>query len=258
MTRFVLFLAVALFAADAGAATYRDVLLPEGSAIGGSEFTPDYQIIVQGVLHEAYDRDVKLRFVQEPSFQPESAVFLTENTGKFRIVTLEPVLQLWAYESLEMMKHGQILKTEGTDPKTAIRPTKEISELESELPADYHQVKVKRCEVDVDSAMAQRIIAVWKSMLLETRYTQPGEDSVVVSDGVAYHFSMFSDMEFLAGWTNYAPAGGRLAALVDIPGAMWGYCAKPDNDSFAKLDERVSRLETLLQNEKQMKQSETK
>lgn len=246
--RSILLMMVALSAPSAasGAQPYRDHLVPEESVIGNSEAAPDYEIVLRDVFHEAYDRDIRLRYVEIPSFHTESVVALREDKGSFAILTLEPKIQLWSYESLAMMKRGQVLKVENNDFKHGVRPDKEIAELEATLPEDYHKVPVNRCEAPVDAALANRLLAAWKSMLLDTRYVQPGEGDVVVSDGTAGHFSMFSDFEFLAGWTNYAPDNGKLAALWALPSAMSDYCATPNAASLKKLDTRVGALEALL------------
>src|SRR4051812_8835936 len=151
---------------------YRDHLVPEDSVIGASETSPDYQIILRDVFQEGYERDVKLRYIEIPSFHTESLVALKEDAGTFRILTLEPTTQLWAFESLAMMKRGDVLKIEKNDFEHGVKPDKEIAELEATIPEDYHKVIVKRCEVQIDTGIANRLLAVWKVMLLDTRYTQ--------------------------------------------------------------------------------------
>jgi hypothetical protein len=204
--------------------------------------------MVHEVFHEAYEHGVKLVFVEQPSFQPELAVFLKQDSGKFQIVTLQPTIQLWAYEGLAMAKRGEIMEIKNHDWDRGVRPDKDIAELEARLPRDFHDVPVKRCQAEVDTGTANRLTSVWRSMLLETRYTQPPEQGVIVTDGVEYHYSMPGDVEFMTGWTAGAPEGGRLEALGNISDAMRDYCAKPSNDSLTILNSDTGKLEAMLQN----------
>lgn len=243
MFRLATLLLALSFAGAAMAENFRDFLVPEYSTIGGSEYSPEYQIMMREVLHEAYDQGVVFRMIVEPSFDVESTVFLKRRDHRFSIVTLAATKQIWSYDSLVAMKDGKIKRID-RGPQADM--DKETAEYYASLPADYHDVKLNRCEVAVDAATAGRLTALWKGMLLQTHYTQPGEGDVFVTDGTAFHFSMLGDLWNLEGWTNDAPEGGKLAALLSIADAMRHYCDTPGKASSANLAAGIETLESLM------------
>ncbi|HTT98957.1 MAG TPA: hypothetical protein VMF58_12970 [Rhizomicrobium sp.] len=239
-------LVAGMLIASGASAREVDHLLPENSIIGGSFDIPEYDNKLRVVFDEAYAGGVKLRMVDLPSFETESVTALKEDKGAYRILTLEPEKQLWTYEALAMAKAGQIKKVAGNDFEHGVRPDKEIAETEAALPADFHDVKIKRCEIAIDEARAERLIAGWKAVLLETKYTQPGEEGVIVTDGVQDHFYVSDGLSDLAGWTAYAPEGGKVAALDGAAVAMFDYCAKHNAAALKKLDSTLADLETRI------------
>jgi hypothetical protein len=231
----------------------QDHLVPESSVIGGSEFSPDYQSVVQAVLHEAYADDVKVRLIVEPSFSPEAAIGLKEDNGNYRIFTLAPAVQLWGYESLRMMKGGEERLVSNGNSKDSQPPDNDIAALKAYLPADVHDVKVKRCEADIDPALGARIVEVWKAMLLDTRYARGPEyvkgpdgkmQQVVaeVMDGTLFHFSMFGGLDFLAGQAHSPFEGTKPAQLVNIADMMDQFCQTKDPKFTAQMNRDVDAL----------------
>jgi len=213
------FLAAAVFGlliATGAWSTERDHLLPEGSLLGITDVAPSGGML-RAIFPEAYAGNVKFRMVDLPSFHTESVTALKEDAGAYRIFTLEPIKPLWGYETLS------------------------------------GDVEMKRCEIEIDKARALRILAASKAVLLETKFKQPDEENIVVTDGVEDHFAMPDDDSLLAGWTTYAPKDGKVAALYDMAAVMFDYCAKRDATALKTLDVSLSTLETRmsLQNQPQ-------
>ncbi len=144
-----------------------------------------------------------------------------------------------------MEKSGAAPKVESGKPAQGVE--KEIADYEATLPKDFHDVKIERCERVIDSSRAQRLMAAWKAVLLETRFNKPGDESAVVTDGTAVHFADMSEYPYLAGWTIWAPDGSEPAALWDMADAMWDYCDKPGAASSAQFDKKLAVLEASLQ-----------
>jgi len=219
---FVAALVAGMLIANVAGAAERDHLLPERSVIGDSADLQSTDGMLHTLFAEAYAHDVKFRMIDLPSFRTESVTALKEVKGGYQVFTLEPAQPLWGHET---------------------------------LPAD---MKMNRCEIEVDSARAQRFLSASKAVLLETKYTQPDEEDVVVTDGVEDHFSMPNGFQPLAGWTNYAQKGGKVAALYDATAAMFDYCAKRNAPALKTLDMRVGELETRMGLNKQVEKAPPK
>ena len=80
-----------------------EYLEPEDSLFTGI-FMPKYFVLVVSALEEAYKEDVRVRVLVFPSFSPEYAVGIRENSEIFTIFRLSLVKQLWGYISLKMMR----------------------------------------------------------------------------------------------------------------------------------------------------------
>jgi len=228
---------IAALALVAVAASAQSHLKPETSVFGGGEVSPDYYRMVADVFHEGYGDKVKLRAIFISSFSPESTVFLVKDGAAARIVTLEPKIQLWSYEVLTMMRSEQVKTLEGGQ---AVRADKEIADFQASLPKDYHDVKLARCEIAVDVGFADRLIAAWTPVLLETRFRQPDEEDMVMTDGTRAHFAVMTDYPPLAGQTDWADKGTKPYALWNLAVAMHDTC---DSKDRAKLDAALAALE---------------
>jgi len=119
-------------------------------------------------------------------------------------------------------------------------------------------VPVKRCEAAIDAPLALRVVQVWKSSLLAARYRQPGEETVVNSDGTEFHFSMRDGGQELAGqaWGLDSKASDVIpntntAALIGIVATMFNACLAYDATLKWLLDQQVSQLQARLDVEKQ-------
>src|SRR5208282_4049348 len=121
----LVFLSASIVAA--APALSQDHLTPEPSIIGGDAFHSDYQAMVADVFHEAYDRDVMLRMIEEPSFSPEYAVGLKQDKDA-SIFTIVPDKHVWAYESLKEMENGLTL----TDAQNKKAQQDDIDKLRAE------------------------------------------------------------------------------------------------------------------------------
>jgi hypothetical protein len=234
-TTFAVALLCAL-AADAG-----DHLVPEQSVLGGYGFDTEYQARVRGVFHEAFDnRSVVFRMIKEPSFLPELVVGLGHDDTGYKIFMLKPSVFLWSYSSLESLQSGAVRCVhDGTDCNK-----RDIDELKATLPADWHDVEVRRCEVNLDEKTAKHLMDVWKKMLLGTRYD---ENPVIGLDGTTYHFEGW-DMEGQIWSPDGDTNPGR---LVNIAEAMSAICDAGSGASSKALSEKIDDLANHLGIERQ-------
>jgi hypothetical protein len=219
-----------------------DHLVPEQSVYFGPKYDVEYESRVIAVLRGAFDADVRVRMIAEPSFQPEYTVGLSEDAGEYRIFALEPAVPLYSYQILEDLERGAIASVGKSGEMKS-----EIAKLRSTLPADYHDVKVNRCQTSVDSRLGGRLIDVWQRMLLQTRFEGDPDDKApetetIRMDGEDFHFSMRSRFGALEGKTWSPSLPSKPAKLVEIAETMRAYCTRRDDKTIARLSKRVDAL----------------
>ena len=242
--RWLVLLSASLLASPASS---QDHLTPEHSVIGGDDFDIDYESMVREVFHEAYARNVMLRMVEEPSFSPEFAVGIKQDKGA-SIFAISSDKELGSYDVLKGMKDGLANAPNKKAQQDA------IDRLSATLPKDYHDVRLHRCQIGIDSDLAARITKVWRNVLLETQYVQPlkGPDGkekdieTINVDGVTFHFFLRDTSGLLAGQT-WSPSDNKPAMLVEIAETMAEYCDSKDKKVLAKLSGNVDALAAKFQ-----------
>src|SRR6185503_17763159 len=198
-----------------------------------------YQEIVNSVLADAFAADVKARAIVEPSFAREFAVGIKESLGQYRIVGVESRVQLWGFEVLSMLKRNdfQAVSLDGSPRNDA-----EISTLEAALPKSVEEVRVTRCEARISAALARRVLAVWETMLKDTR-----AHGRLGLDGVSYAFAFNDGTRVLEGETWSPEDGSRGAMLVGIVHTMKRTCSSALPFLLrAQLEREVTALEERL------------
>jgi hypothetical protein len=252
--RHFLILAAALLANPAVAQPRwqpEDHLEPDGSILGGTAFSSDYDTLVRDLLRDAYALRVEVRMVALPSFSPEYAVglrsFKTYGWGApYRIFVLTPKAQIWTYSSIAMLKSGQI-KTgtwgSGNQDSRQDLQKKEIARPETQVPANPRDLKIDRCDISLSEVLGDRIVEVWRKMVQATRY--PAQYSAVL-DGVGYHFAMVSPKAgLIAGQTRSPNPASTTGMLVTLADTMRAVCEK--KATMTELDQITTELEQRLQ-----------
>ena len=100
-----------------------------------------------------------------------------------------------------------------------------------------------RCETPIDRALAGRIIALWKTMLMQTRYRDPPWMGL---DGADYAFAMGVGFSPMTGHIWSPREGTNPGRLVAISLAMYEVCKAPAKD-WSKLERLTADLEKNLQ-----------
>jgi hypothetical protein len=146
-----------------------DHLMPEPSNFAappdGFTVISDYNAMVLDVFRELYARDSEARMIVQPPFEPEFGIAILKGRGEhYRILSLEPAIHLWSYSYVGVLKSGHV---QGWDKDgKPVDENAEADALKASLPADYHAVKIARCESDLDRDLARRAIALWERMLV--------------------------------------------------------------------------------------------
>jgi hypothetical protein len=102
-------------------------------------------------------------------------------------------------------------------------------------------VKVKRCVVDIDKILGERLVDVWGKMLMQTRYPEPEGNETVIVDGTQFDFYSYGK----AGWI-WNPNGEKTGAFAGIGYAMADYCEDKGNATLATLSGKLNDLLTRM------------
>lgn len=245
MFRKLLLLAGFLLGATAVAGEH---LVPERSVFADRfllEFHLEYDTMVVSALEQAFTRDVRVRAIVQPSFEPEYAVGIKERENGYRVFCLRPEIRLWDYVELKMMKAGIVRVGSISDPDGVRETQKEIEKLEASLPANFRDVKIKSGDVEIAPDLARVLVAIWETMLRETRYDPPPR--VVYTDGVSYHFSMRSDNQDLAGLVQIPPLASTTGLLVNVVETMRLVCDSDVSNIGDQLRAQADALRSRLQ-----------
>lgn len=232
------FLATALVATPALAG---DHLEPEDSVYSGiASFEPGYDQALIASFRDAFEDDVQARAIVEPSFETEFAVGIKETEGHYWIFYQEVSEQLWQYSVLDMMKKGQITSASTDGKSTTLQ---EIEKLEKSLPPDPKDVKVIRCEYQIERALGVRIVDVWRRMLLETRYSK---EPTMGLDGTIYHFYAKNGYRRMAGQTWTPDPATKPGILAEMSYDMKKLCTTRDVARLRELETLTNTLSSKL------------
>lgn len=223
-----------------------DHLFPESTLLNSAQLDnkpprldADYDIAVATVFRDVFAVDTVLYADADNPLGGIRFVGLKKNKDAWRIFSLD--------EDVPLLRYAEIAEAERDgDAQTA-------RDYRAEVPARPEDVPLHRCEKPLDSALAQRIAALWETMLRATRYTSREEieaenkkiaangglESILV-DGTAYHFYA----KGMVGQTYNPGAGSAPDLLSRIAEAMFDTCA--DSKSLSALNASVATLEKHL------------
>jgi len=198
----------------ASTADAQDHLEPEDSVYTrwyGHELD-QYESIVVSKFKDSFDHGYIARAIVIPSFEPEWAVAIQQHEEKFSLLYLKPETHLWLYEVLRDYEAGRVTSRDLDGNDTT---QKEMQELRERLIVPLDEVKVERCEFPVDAPTGMRLLTLWKTALLQTRFPDKRR---IGFDGVTYHFSGNFDQGAMAG-KIWRPAKdspmGKLNLIID-------------------------------------------
>ena len=231
-------------------------LLPEDSAFSLHEYQrgqpnyADYYTNVLSVLDEAFAPGVFARAIVLPSFQEEYAIAILRTQGDYEIIHLQPELQIWQFEVLEIYKNGRV-RILGDDDGAQV--LEEIRELEQLLPQSLEDVAVERCERPISADLGERVHSLWGEMLFRTRYPDrrpvriDGDHTINFGvDGTTHHFSFDYQSQRLAGKT-WSPmpdsVAGKFVAISDL---LVEYCHSDEEKLLNTLSAKIDELDRKL------------
>jgi hypothetical protein len=172
-----------------------------------------YDKEVKRILHRAWQRDVIVRAVHLPPFDPEWIVGIIHSPTGYRAFRLDASYFIWQ----------------------ALNDEKE------KLPAIHGFYR----ERPLDEASAQRIVALWRAVLDAPQ--NYGKDPTIYGDSSTFHFFVgASPREHLAGWTSYMFVDHSGATeICEIAHRLYEYSARKAG-SEAKLQKQIRLAERHL------------
>lgn len=206
-----------------------DHLEPEPSPLwGGPLYDAD---LTKSVFAEAFNGDVAARVLVMASRFPAYMVGVKTEGGAYRIFTLHSDGEVYPVSHDNVPEPFAVSGPDGS--ATIIAPKQSTPKF-----------AVERCEEAVDLALGQRLVALWRRMLMETRYADPPSGA---PDGGLFVFSMETGSLAMSGQYSGGRPPGKLGALIDVVYAMNDYCGTKNKDLAARLSLQVSNLEKQLQ-----------
>jgi hypothetical protein len=151
--------------------------------------TPDdaslikYQATLHDLFKEAFSQNVQVRMLAEPSFAPKYVVALVTTGSGLRVLYVR---------ALRSVGHGE-----------------------------QSPLAVSRCESDIDAALAERVISIWKRMIVAA---SPKGEVRSGLDGDGYYFSIREGQHERMAQTWSPDEGTTPAVLVELASTMATYC----------------------------------
>jgi hypothetical protein len=136
-----------------------DHLEPEKSLFNSSPSDQKYHSMVVDAFMEVYDKDVVARVIVLPSFEPEYAIALKKHDKEYTLFMVSPIMQLWAYR----------IKEEGIENGKINQDDQQVERMKAVYPT-YNDIPLTRCSVEIEADLGDKLLTVWETMLLTTRY----------------------------------------------------------------------------------------
>lgn len=211
-------LSVFLFAQSVVAQTE---LAPEPGALAEVD---RYDLKLREAFSEAYDKDVVLRALLLPSFSPETALFVDENS---RVVTLTPKeTSIWSHEHRELVREGSIKITDLNGRR--IPPDEESNDVKR-IPEKIGEIGMIKRSRAITPELLKTVCEVWEDALIHSTHAQENDVSL---DGVRWHYSAWVRGRGVLSGTVSSPAKGTIpSALNAVLAAMIDYASKEANES---------------------------
>ena len=193
-------------------------------------------------LREASDDDLELQVVVLPSFHPEYVVGIRNTPEGPVVFRIEPESNLWdsaPRDHIDVLIEFLRAQLGGNNAADDV------------LPSSSQNAKTSRCERPIDPALAARIRAVWKAMILGAKSYSHGRFGL---DGATYEFSMSLAGETLAEAHTWSPPWDtRTGRMVVISQRMEWYCeADSPGRILSELNGTVAALAADLERAREM------
>lgn len=175
----------------------------------------EYDVMVRQVFADAYNGDVVLRVVIEPSFVPEEVVGIRKTEKGFEAFAMTPSSMIWKTELVRITTFDKAGKKQPPEKDDSFQ------EFKRQTPSDIPKITAHIDSAALPALLAQRIARVWKSMLLDARHPKNPHPGL---DGASYHFSMWVQNHGDISGEIWSPdERTKTSALVNLATALSQY-----------------------------------
>jgi hypothetical protein len=205
-------------------------LIPKDYRFGSSDYLQNLDPVI--------DRSLRIFAIDTDSPFPDSLIALRQRDDAFEIFGAEPTgRDPRSYETAP----PQSFKLMGTDGKLHeerhIRPA----------PTPRHTYPLKTCSARIEKVLAERLVRVWDSVLLETR--PDAGMPLIATDGMTQHFASNLKYTVVTGRALGIDFGSRPSLLgrasYDLKAICWEWKAPVRGalDPHLELEQTVKKLE---------------
>jgi hypothetical protein len=239
MGQFRLAAFIIAFAVTPGCALAYDHLVPEDSALAllvPNQYRFGNTFYLKS-LAPAFDQFVRVFVVEEGSPFPESVIGLKKIDSHYYIFGAQPSGPTsYVHQPAPLLPPLKLL---GTDGKLHLEPA---AKPVIRKPPPY---VLKTCKQDIGYEMAERIVKVWDSVLLQTR-PEAGKPQFA-SDGANFHFGSNMAYTVVTGFALNVPHNSRPGWLgligYDLSAICWNWKVNGAEDPKHELEQAVGHLE---------------
>lgn len=235
-------LATALFGHLAAA---QDHLEPQNGIFAEEENSRGYFGNVRRVFAPAYASGVILRVVILPSFRPEFAVGLRETEKGVEAFDITASSHIWNLELLHDYESGRIICVDKDGKEIPLEKNESYQKLKQRTPGDISKITPMTIAKPLpeplagEVALSERLKAVWKKALLDTRYPKELHRG---NDGSDYYFSMYvQDRGVVSGQIWSPDEHTRMGDLIHLVSQVSAYAN--DKAKAAQVEEALKPLE---------------
>ena len=239
--------ALIVLLATAASVTAQDHLEP-GEAFANLGKYPEY---VRRVLAGGYSKDVVLRVLLLPSFSPEEVAGIRKRNQEYDAFCITPRTAVWDTYTIKEKESGEIRVFDVNGKRVTPQKNKDLLDLKKRAPSDYQHIKIQRWSTPIPASVAERVIRLWRQMLLDAR---PGADERVGVDGETYEFAMPLNGRSVLTAEVWSPEKGtRTEALVMVAHALSQF-ARGSMDT-QELIKRLKSLESRIRSNQAMQRT---
>lgn len=230
-------LAIAIFLACISPVSAQEYLVPERHIFG----VPDqYQQKIRQLFEEGFSPEVRAKVLILESFTTESLIGIRKTSHGMEVFHLRTGSSVGDTELLKMYEAGRITLLDRNGNQTPGIETKEYQDLKSRTPSDFREIPIESRTRNIDQETADRILGVWKTMLLQTRYPPKGRFG---KDGTTYYFSMLDSVSGLLTGEIWSPSDtSRTGRLVHLANSLRRYVHQELSESDLRAIVKTTRL----------------
>lgn len=231
-------LTIAIFLACISPVNAQEHLVPERHLFSTQD---QYQQKIRLLFEEGFRPEVRAKVLILESFTTESLVGIRKTSHGMEVFHLRARSSIGDTEILKEYEAGRITLLDRNGNQTPGIETKEYQDLKSRTSSDFREIPIESRTMSIDQRTADRVLDVWKTMLLETHYTKKGRFG---KDGTTYYFSMWDSVSGPLTGEIWSPSeASRTGRLVHLANSLRRYAHQEISEANLKAIIKTTRLQ---------------